>query len=55
MILVGGTIGAFAAALLAANPTYQVRMRVEGREGRREGGRGGTADGYERLGDEVIG
>ncbi|TFJ82476.1 hypothetical protein NSK_006220 [Nannochloropsis salina CCMP1776] len=30
MILVGGTIGAFAAALLAANPTYQVALLAFG-------------------------
>jgi len=33
MILVGGTVGALAAALLAANPIYQVR-REGGREGK---------------------
>lgn len=33
MILVGGTVGALAAALLAANPTYQVSDR--GHEGGR--------------------
>ena len=33
MILVGGTVGALAAALLAANPIYQVR-REGGKEGK---------------------
>lgn len=32
MILVGGTVGALAAALLAANPTYQVGERGGRRE-----------------------